>query len=203
MSEHPGAAYARFQGKVAHVFPRSDVFGWRDIIGQVLVRGVGANDPTWSQVGAGPLSAYAFSVNDECWFAYHIPHDYAPETGLFFHAHWMSDGIDTNSVKWEWVYSYARGFDQGNYDADGEATLTAEEAPPGGLAYRGMTTETAKFSPSVDLEPDGIIYTRLRRITNGAVDNTDTIFLLTADVHYQSTDRSTIAKRPDFYSEPA
>lgn len=173
--------------------------GWRDVLGQIVVRAAGGNRPTWSQIGASPFWAYDFGVNDECWFYYHIPHDIVRGSDIHFHMHWMPDGTDANSVKWEFTYMYAKGLDQANFAVAG-TVVTAEEAPPG-TAYRHMVTETAAVTIAGLDEPDGIIGCNITRITNGATDNTDSIFGLTADIHYRSTSKATLGKAPDFYTK--
>ena len=181
-----------------YLYPETDRFGWRDITGEVQTRGVGATDPAWTQIGSGPFSAYAFALNDVCWMAFHVPHDIVPNTDIHLHTHWLSDGTDTEAVRWEYTYTYAKGFNQAAFDTTG-TTVTAEEAASG-TAYQHMVTETAAITISGLSEPDGIVYVRIRRVTNGGTDNTDTIFMLTSDVHYQSTDQSTFGKAPNFYT---
>jgi hypothetical protein len=173
-------------------------FGWRDITGEVNVRGVGANDPSWAQMGSGPLYAYQFAVNDECWMVYHVPHDIVPDADIHFHAHWVPDGTNAQPVKWQWDFAYAKGFNQAAYPIGSETTVTAEDNGPG-TAWQHMVTETAAQSVADLDEPDGLIYCRITRITNGGTENTDGIFLLTADVHYQSTNLATLNKSPSFY----
>lgn len=95
-------------------------FGWRDITGQITVKGVGANDPDWTQIGSSPFFAYKFSINDACWFSYHVPHDIVvPDSNIHFHSHWVSDGTQTASVRWEYTYMYARGFGQDTFNTAG------------------------------------------------------------------------------------
>ena len=72
-----------------------------------------------------------------------------------------------------------------------------EQSPPG-VAYQHMITESDAISIS-GLEPDGILYLKIARITNGGVNNTNDIFVLTADVHYQSTDSATPNRSPNFW----
>jgi hypothetical protein len=174
--------------------------GWRDITSSVVVRGTGASDPTWAQIGAtGPFRGYKFAVGDECWMAFHIPHDIVPNTDIYFHTHWIPDGTDTNSVKWQFTFAYARGFDQDAFDMDAGTVVTSEQAGPG-VAYQHMVTEsTATTVANLD-EPDGMIYCHIERVTNGGTDNTDDIFLLTADIHYESTSHATLGKAPNFYT---
>lgn len=173
-------------------------FGWRDIMGQIELRGSGPNDPAWTQIGATSFWAYLFDVNDQIWIYFHIPHDYVPGTDIYFHTHWLSDGTDTNTVKWEWTFTYADGFGTAQFNVASPTTVTAEQAATG-TAHTHMVTETAGVTIS-GMEVDGMIIVRLRRITNGATNNTDNIFLLTTDVHYQSNNLSTKNKAPDFYT---
>jgi len=197
MVSNTGKAAGDVLGDKREIYPSGDNFGWRDITGEVLTRGVGATDPAWAQIGSGPFSAYQFALNDVCWMSYHVPHDIVPNSVIHFHAHWLPDGTNAQPVKWQWDYTYARGFNQEAFDAAGDQ-ITAEEAA-GGVAYQHMVTETLGVKLDTLNEPDGIIYVKLTRIANGATDNTDAIFLLTADVHYQSTDQSTFGKAPNFY----
>jgi hypothetical protein len=189
----PGEIFGRFK----MIYPNGDSFGWRDIEGVVTTRGVGATDPDWAQIGSSAFYAYSFSLNDTCWINYHIPHDIVPNAPVHFHCHWLTDGTNVNPVKWQFQYTYAKGFNQAAYNVTG-TTVTAEEAPPG-VAYQHMVTETAAQEISGLTEPDGIIQCRITRIANGATDNTDTIFLLEADVHYQSSNQATYDKAPNFY----
>ena len=193
----PKSGYGiKFSEKSIAATSLSGEFGWRDITTQITVKGVGAADPSWAQIGSGPMYAFKFGLNDECWSAIHIPHDIVPGQPIFFHAHWLADGTDSNTVKWQWDYMYARGFGQDAYSVAG-TTITAEQASAG--QYYHMVTETGGASITNLDEPDGIIYVHLKRISNGGTDNTDGIFLLTQDVHYQSTNIGTINKSPVFY----
>jgi hypothetical protein len=183
-------------------------FGWRDITSEISVRGTGSTDPDWARIGStGPFYAYKFAVNDVCWMAFHIPHDILPGSAIHFHAHWTSDGTNAAVVKWQWQYAYAKGFNQSVFDVDlaespqtNAGTITAQEAASG-VAYRHMVTESIAVTLPGLTEPDGIVYCAIKRITNGAVNNTDGIFLLTSDIHYQTTNVATINKAPDFYAE--
>ena len=40
----------------------------------------------------------------------------------------------------------------------------------------------------------------MARLTNGANDNSDGIFMMKPDIHYQSTNIATKNKAPDFYT---
>jgi len=180
------------------IYPDVDDFGWKDITAAVTVRGVGANDPTWAQIGTSEFYGYNFALGDECWFVFHVPHDIVPNGLVHFHTHWLSDGTDANIVRWQFDYTYARGFNQEAFNMAG-TTITAEEAASG-TAYQHMVTESDGQQIANLDEPDGLILCRVSRVTNGGTNNTDNIFLLTADLHYQSTGRATYGKAPNFYT---
>lgn len=173
--------------------------GWRDITGQIIVKGVGSSDPDWAAVGSGFYSAFKFAIDDECWISYHVPHDIEPETDIYIHSHWTSDDTSTDIVKWEFTYSHALGFGQEAFNASGETPVTAQQAATG-TAYTHMVTESSSiYIPSLT-EPDGLILVRCKRVTNGGTDNTDNIFLLQCDIHYESTNKATLNKSPNFYT---
>ena len=73
---------------------------WRDIVGQIQTR-VGGINPAWSIIDAGPFYAYKFTIGDEIFCPFHIPHDLVPDNDIHFHVHWMPDSVDTNTVKWQ------------------------------------------------------------------------------------------------------
>lgn len=171
--------------------------GWRDMIGTPVSHGAGTN-PTWTQIAATPFFGYKYQLNDELQFNYHLQHDYAPGSPIFLHAHWLTDGTNVNPVKWEWTYTFARGFNQANYNLAG-TVVTAEEAGPN-TVYRHMTTEIAVGINDASFQPDGILMVRVRRVTNGATDNADGVFLMTADCHYQANAVATKWRQPPFYT---
>ena len=177
----------------------SSSFGWKDITSSIEVRGVAATDPSWSQVDSTGFYAYKFSVADKIWMTYHVPHDIVPNTDVYFHVHWFPNGTDTNTVKWQFDTAYATGFNQAAFGFASPTTKTIEQAGPG-TQYQHMVAETTATDFSI-VEPDGLIHCIISRVTNAGTDNTDDIFVLTADVHYQSTDGagSTVNKAPSFY----
>ena len=187
-------------------------FGWRDITAEVSIRGVTATDPTFTQVGSTAFRFYRFAIGKYVWFNYHIPHDvYVPPSGngsVFFHAHWFTDDAATGNVTWQWTYAYAKGFNQEAFDfslANSPQTtakvITATQASGG--AFKHMVTETAKVEIPGLTEPDGMICVQLQRISNGTSplrELSSNPFLITADLHYRSTNIGTPQKAPDFYA---
>ena len=173
-------------------------FGWRDITSSIEVRGVAATDPSWEQVDATGFYAYNFGVGDKVWMTYHIPHDIVPNADIHLHAHWFPDGTNANPVKWQFTYAYAKGFNQQAFPLGSPTVVTVEQASPE-VQYQHMVAETVAQTVAGLSEPDGMIHVIIERITNGATENTDGIFMLTSDIHYQSTNMTTINKAPNFY----
>lgn len=175
----------------------TSTYGYHDIIGYIEVRGVAATDPDWSQIDATPFYGYKFAIGDKVFMMFHIPHDYVPGTDIYLHTHWIPNGTDTNSVKWQYTYSFAKGHNQAAFNLTG-TTVTAEQAGPG-TQYQHMVTETSAITIS-GLEVDGLLTVVVERITNGGTDNTDDIFMFTSDVHYQSSGLPTANRAPNFYN---
>lgn len=154
--------------------------------------------PTWTAFGpSGVCSAWAFSVNDHIQLnGFHINHDVKRGSKFYPHVHWVTDGTNTASVKWELSYTLAKGHNQEAFPAD--ATVTVEGTPPG-TAWQHMISEVTDAN-AIDMpEVDTIIIMDLKRVTNGGTDNTDTVFGMFVDLHYQMERTGTINKAPDFY----
>lgn len=184
-------------------------FGWRDITAPITVRGVAATDPSWSRIGSTNFWAYKFGLGDYVWQPFHVPHDIVPGSAIHFHAHWIPGTAGAGEyVTWQFDYMYAKGFNQQAFDPAlsnsplvNEGTVTATEAV--GPQYQHMVTETDAVSIPDLTEPDGIIYVRVGRISNTTSplnEYSGDVFLLTADIHYQSTNMATVGKAPDFYA---
>lgn len=190
--------FSKVAGSGIKVDVAAPTYPWQDLSSDIVVRGTGATDPPWEQIGATAMWAYKFKVNDECWLSFHIPHDYVPGTQLYMHVHWMPSGTDGNTVKWQFDYTYARGHGQQAFNIGTLTTATALSAAPT-LQYQHMVSETVGQTIA-NCEPDGIVYVHIKRITNGATDNANSIFVLKADVHYQTTGIGTKSKSPNFYN---
>lgn len=173
-------------------------FGWKDLTSSITVRGSGVNAPSWA-AWLGNMYAYSFSAStmQECWLEFHLDHDYAPDTAIHFHTHWLTTGTNTGTCRWGFEYTHAKGHNQANFPAT--TTIYAEQAYQG-TAYRHMITETTAVTIT-GLEPDSLILVRIFRDAAHVNDTlTDVAFLLTSDIHYQSTGIATKNKTPNFYT---
>lgn len=172
---------------------------WRDLITPLRVPTSGPTIPVLTTVGSSVIRHPAWAINDQLWTDWHIQHDYAPGTDVYFHMHWHSSGTNTAVVVWEFTYYHARGNNQDNFAFGGAGTVVTASQAAHGTAYRHMITETAAITIA-NLEPDSMLCTRIRRITNGGTDNADTIFGFQADLHYQALSIGTKNRVPNFYS---
>jgi len=177
-------------------------YGWRDITSDISVRGIGANNPSFTVFRNG-IYAYEFPGSaaslKEAWLNFHIPHDYVLGTDIYFHAHWGNATAtpSTNNVSWGFEYTFAKGHNQAAFPATN--TVYAYEACSS-TRYQHMVTETAAVTMS-GLEADSIILCRVFRDANYVNDtNTDTVHLFFVDLHYQSNNLATKNKSPNFYT---
>jgi len=180
--------------------------GWKDIIAQLIVRGTGANDPTWEAItGTSTMFAYSFSatVRQDFWVAFHINHDYALGTPIYPHVHWINAAAspNTGNVRWGFEYAVAKGHNQQAVPTLTTTTVYVAQASPA-TRYQHMVAEigTGDSIPVTNLEPDSIVYMRIFRDAADAADTcTDKVYVLTADCHYQSNTFATKNRSPSFY----
>ena len=175
------------------------LYGWRDLRSAITAADIPASSaPTPTAFGpTGSLKRYAFAVNDYVGLDFHVDHDYWPGSTAYIHVHWTTNGTSTNTVKWQLTYTIAKGHNQANFGTD--TVITLEEAAAG-TAWRHMVTEDATgFSL---IEPDTLLHVDLKRITNGGTENTDAVFGLFVDIHYQTMQYATPYRTPNFYTGP-
>ena len=177
-------------------------FGWRDIIGEVDIRGTGVHDPTFAVYTGTNYRQLQFSAStmNECFINFHIPHDYVPGTDIYFHAHWSNAAAtpNTGNVIWGFEYSYAKGFSQEAFPASSTVTVTQASSA---TRYMHQIAETVAVTIAALTEPDGMILCRVYRDAAAGGDTcTDAVFLHTVDVHYQSTNIGTKNKVNNFYT---
>ena len=176
--------------------------GWKDLTAPLTSAGVpAANAPTMTAFGpvhTPRREECAFALNDYCFCqAFHVNHDIKPGGLAYVHVHWSTDGTSTATVKWEFTIMRALGHNQANFPAP--VVVTVEQAAAG-TAWRHMIAECSLGDALTLVEPDELILVTLRRITNGGTNNTDDVFGLTVDFHYQSDRDMTPNKAPNFYA---
>jgi hypothetical protein len=177
------------------------VWGWRDLLAEVDIRGTGINDPSFLVYGATTMRVLSFSATtmQECFVVFHLPHDYVPGTAIYLHTHWSNAAAtpNTGNVMWSFDYSFAKGHNQQAFTAFTKISVT--QASPATRYWHNIAETTA--ITIAGLEVDGLLMVRCYRDAANAADTcTDAVFLHTVDMHYQSTNMATKNKAPSFYT---
>ncbi len=175
--------------------------GWKDLVAAVGASPVGVVAPTLTNFGSAATpqrQEYAFTVNDYVFIQpFHVNHDIKVGGKAYLHIHWSTNGTNVQPVKWEFSIRRAKRTNQEAFPAP--TVWTVQEAPPG-YAWAHMVTETVDPNYLTLTEPDELILVTLRRVTNGATENTDTVYALNVDFHYESNRDHTPLRAPPFYS---
>ena len=172
------------------------ISGWRDLRAPLIpVAGAGVNDPTLSFFGpSGTVMQYKFAVDDEVFMSYHIDHDIKVGSTIYPHVHWASSGTSTATVKWEMEYTIANRTGEPAFPAP--TTLDIEIAA-NSTAWAHQVTEHATGFTAPEI--DALILVHLTRVTNGGTENTDDIFGLFVDMHYETQGYGTLNREDPFY----
>ena len=183
--------------------------GWRDILGLINPKTVGANVPVLTVYAGGNVREMAFVANDLIDFVYHIPHDYLPGSDLFVHVHWSHNGTSISGNAVFDVYSkYAKGHNQANYSAEKNVTITYATTDIATTPqYRHRIDEvqlssnggSATLIDSSTLEPDGLVLLQMKLTTLPTIGGGGSLFVHTVDLHYRSTNVATLNRVPNFY----
>lgn len=173
--------------------------GWKDLMASVSNATVPASSaPVSTSFGpSGTRKEFAFAINDYIFIEpLHVNHDVKVNGKGYLHVHWTTNGTNTNTVKWSFEVMRALGHNQAAFAAP--VTITVEQAASG-TAWKHMIAEIATSDALTLTEPDELIIVTLKRVTNGGTNNTDTVFALEVDLHYESDRGATPQKSPDFY----
>lgn len=174
----------------------SAIDGWKDLRTSLTAAATGAGTPSLQPFGpSGGIKQRRFGIGDSVYLACHWDHDVLPGSLCYVHVHWSTDGTNTNTVKWEITHTTAAGHNTDNFPAT--TTVALEEAAHG-TAWRHMVTEDT--TGIVVPEIDSLTIMELTRVTNGGTNNTDDVFGLFVDFHYQAGPYyGTPFRGPNFY----
>lgn len=185
-------------GTAAKIYTGNANYGWKDITSDINVKGGGGNNPAWG-VFQGGINAYTFlaGLMNECWVTFHINHDYALGTPIYFHTHWSNPGVNTGVVRWGFEYTIAKGHQQMVFPAT--TTVYVEQAAV--AQYEHQIAEIATGISSANLEPDSLILVRVFRDAAHVNDTcTNSVCLFASGIHYQANTFATKNKAPNFYA---
>jgi len=179
-------------------------YSWEDQLGPIIIRGLGAADPSWTNY-KGNISQYEFSVNDLVTNMFHITHEYALGTDIYLHIHWSHDSatVTTGAPTFECEVTWSKGHNQEAFGTNITTTISENAST---TQYQHMITEVqlSAASPSAsqldsdDLEIDGLLLIRTK-LTANTMDGSAKPFIHNIDLHFQSTGIGTKNKAPNFY----
>lgn len=175
------------------------ITGWKDLVSDISISGVpGAQAPTPTAFPTGALrEEYVFDIGDYVYLQpFHINHDLKIGGKAYLHVHWSTSGTQLNTVRWEFQVSRALGHNQQNFALPVSYFVTQA---PNGTPWRHYVAEVSLADSLTLIEPDELILVTLRRVTNGGTNNTDLVYGLCADIHYESDRDTTINKAPNFF----
>jgi len=183
--------YERFGGNI-----------WYDMLSPITSAGRrgATSDFDWTNYNATGIYQPDFAINEDGMCVFHINHDIKRGSKMYPHVHWSTDGTDVNPIHWELNYIYATRDDTTPTVFSAKQTITII-GTPSGTAFAHHVTEASDEDAITAFEVDSIMPLQLKRVTNGATDNTDTIFGHFVDIHYQRERFGTISKSPDFYKK--
>ena len=209
---HTSAGF--FNTIVQYLTGGSPGYGWRDLIGEIVVKGSGLTDPDWNTYRSN-IKQYQFKNTGvtEVTINYHIQHDYKPGSDLYLHVHWSQIVVDTGGTagapgqaKWYFDVSYAKGHQQAAFSAPITTSVT-QTASSTQYMHNIAEVQLSASSPSAsqldsdNIEVDGVIIVRLYRDPSDVADTLDQRpFVHYVDMHYQTDRISTKNKAPDFYN---
>jgi hypothetical protein len=182
------------------ILPEQSETGWKDLVMPLSLAGVAtSNQPSLVAFGpSGLREEMQFDLNDYVFVGpMHVNHDAKVGGKAYVHVHWSTNGTNVQPVKWEFQISRALGHNQANFPAPTSVFVTQAAQ---GTAWRHMVAECDIADALTLAEPDELILVTLRRVTNGATDNTDGVFGLCVDFHYESDRHATLNKAPNFFS---
>lgn len=205
-----GLTLGKASGVGIKVDTAAPTYGWKDLIGDIVPKTGGVGSPTLDTI-SGNLRGYRYSAGDDGDIIFHMPHDYAPGTDIYIHPHWLHNGTNiSGSLVIDIFASYAKGHNQANFPAEiaaqiTDGSLTIANCPALRHRIPEIQISTAGGSASklntTDLEPDGIIIVHYNVLTIPTITaGVGEPFILTMDLHYQTTNMSTKQKAPDFYT---
>jgi hypothetical protein len=192
------------------IFP-GNTYGWRDLLGDISGKSSGSQAPSQSTFMTG-IRGWAYAAGDMGDLTFHLPHDYAPGTDLFLHFHWSHNGTNiTGSFVATCNITYAKGHQQSSFSNVISPVLTVPSLNIANTPRYFHRVDEMQISvngggvnllDSSQFEVDGVLIVSFTMSTIPSISggSPNSPFILSADLHYQSTGISTKNKSPNFYN---
>lgn len=185
-------------------------YSWRDITGVFRIDEVGAGKPTWATY-IGNFRQPQFTVNDQVFFTYHMPHEYVIGSPVYLHTHWSHNStlVIDGSVTWGFEVTAAKGHNQQAFDTPSTFSVVSTLITP--VQHQHMIAEVCiadvgGAGGTIDvarMEPDTLIIGRLYLIANNITVSSGGVpkpFVHEVDLHIQTTIIGTKQKAPPFWT---
>lgn len=171
-------------------------YSYAQSIAGLRIQPSGGPSPTaFTPGGSGTQEQYAFALNNTLPLpAIIIPGVIKQNANAYFHINWTTNGTQVRDAKFEIEYTICIGDGQAVFPAP--STISPIQTASG-TAYKPMTAEYA--TPIVIAEPGTNLSWRIKRVTNGGTDITDTLFILSIELHIQADRIGSSAKSPPYY----
>lgn len=185
-------------------------YGWRDLVGNVIPRSTGLNAPVLKTF-INNIRLVAYSAGDIGDIAFHVPHDYVPGTDMYLHVHWSHNGTAiSGTFQTDFTVTYAKGFAQSVFHTPITTSLTISSLSIATSPQYTHRIDEIQLSAagstsllnSSQIEVDGLILVTYVVNTIPSISGGDstTPFIMSIDIHYQSTGVATKNKAPSFYA---
>lgn len=188
-------------------------YSWWDIVGAINPKTLGATAAAFKPF-RGQVNSWAHYAGSYGDIIFHLPHDYAPGTNLFFHVHWGHNGtsIEGNFIIKCWASYASRTYPATPFSAPIETAIAVSSANINDYPQYVHSVIEIQLSTvggainmlnTTDIETDGLILVRyeidtIPSIGGSTIDNVP--YIQTFDVHYQSTSIGTKNKDPNFWA---
>lgn len=119
-----GIVVPKTLGTGIQIDPSNPVFGWRDMVSDIVIRG--ATAPTLT-LYTGSIYQYSFGTASgaiDVFNNYHMLHDYLPNSIMYIHSHWSTILSSTGDVNWLYDLTYAHGYSRGAFTTPVTVSVT-------------------------------------------------------------------------------
>lgn len=181
-----GMVVPKTSGTGIKVDPDAPTFGWRDLTGAINVKNSGPTVPTFTTY-QGSIAQYSFGTATgvvEVFLEYHIPHEYAPGTDMYIHAHWSTIAAPTGDVNWLFEIVQAKGYKQAVFEgtAGSAAPITVSVTDTAATAFRHEIAEVQMSAPGGLIEPGGAPSIAVSITSGAAILTSDAPLFTAADI---------------------
>lgn len=191
-------------------------FPWHDLIGQITPDSEHRSTSPELFTFIGGVRRYAFQANRLADVEYHIPHDYVLGSDMFIHAHWGHNGTDIsgiNKMQFE-ITTAKRTLNNPCAPFVTPVVLEMEVNPLSIVSHpqychavdeiqMSSANGSGGMIDTADLEVDGLIMVHFKQLEIPTILNSvnaDLPFVMTIDIHYQSTGVGTKSSAPNYYA---